>query len=373
MTLTRDSDSRLHVLIQDRDAKRYQVPDDVVPRPKADASDGSDHKSDLAFEYTKNPFTFQVKRKSTGEVLFDTSETSLIFESQYLRLKTWLPEDPNIYGIGEHTDSFRLPNEDYSRTLWARDMGGVPHNENLYGSHPVYFEHRTTGTHGVLLLNSNGMDVKLQKHKGRNSLEYNAIGGVLDLYFLAGPSPIEVSRQYAALVGTPAMIPYWSLGVRVKSHIMSHVLMLTLSYSSTSVNTATRTGLKWPRSSRTTPPPASRSSESNRCQLPANTDVNRTMWTDIDYMDRRRIFSLDPERFPLERMREIVHYLHDRQQKFILMVDPAVAEHDDRAYHRGVELDTFLKDPRDKDSIYRGVVWPVRDSHLPRFGEGKLT
>jgi alpha-glucosidase len=98
--------------------------------------------------------------------------------------------------------------------MWARDAGGVPHGENLYGSHPVYFEHRTGGTHGVLLLSSGGMDVKLRRQDKKNSLEYNVIGGVLDLYFLAGPDPIDVSRQYAALIGTPAMIPYWSLGVR---------------------------------------------------------------------------------------------------------------------------------------------------------------
>lgn len=41
-----------------------------------------------------------------------------------------------------------------------------------------------------------------------------------------------------------------------------------------------------------------------------------TMWTDIDYMDRRRIFTLDPDYFPLDRMREIVDYLHDHDQQY---------------------------------------------------------
>jgi alpha-glucosidase len=50
-----------------------------------------------------------------------------------------------------------------------------------------------------------------------------------------------------------------------------------------------------------------------------------TMWTDIDYMELRRVFTLDPERFPLERMRELVDYLHDHDQKYIVMVDPAVS------------------------------------------------
>jgi alpha-glucosidase len=43
-------------------------------------------------------------------------------------------------------------------------------------------------------------------------LEYNALGGIIDLYFLAGPSPKAVSAQYSKIVGTPAMQPYWGFG-----------------------------------------------------------------------------------------------------------------------------------------------------------------
>ena len=100
-------------------------------------------------------------------------------------------------------------------TLWSRDAYGVPAGNNLYGNHPIYFEHRTTGTHGVFLLNSNGMDIKLNDTNGTTTLEYNVIGGVLDFYFLAGSEtdPVEVAQQYAEIVGTPAEVPYWSFGL----------------------------------------------------------------------------------------------------------------------------------------------------------------
>lgn len=76
-------------------------------------------------------------------------------------------------------------------------------------------------------------------------------------------------------------------------------------------------------------------------------------------MDHRRVFSLDPKRFPVSRMQDLVKYLHGRDQRYIMMVDPAVAEYDYRAYNRGVELDVFLKAPS-KSTPFRGVVWPVR-------------
>lgn len=81
-----------------------------------------------------------------------------------------------------------------------------------------------------------------------------------------------------------------------------------------------------------------------------------TMWTDIDYMDSRKVFTLDPIRFPLEKMRELISTLHARQQHYVLMVDPAVAYLNNSAYDNGLSSGIFLKYPN--GSIYNGVVWP---------------
>ena len=109
------------------------------------------------FKYVANPFSFSVVRRSNGDVLFDTSAASLVFESQYLRLRTSLPANPSLYGLGEHTDPFMLNTTDYVRTMWNRDAYTTPTGQNLYGDHPVYFDHRgANGTHGVFLLNSDG-------------------------------------------------------------------------------------------------------------------------------------------------------------------------------------------------------------------------
>ncbi|TGO41584.1 hypothetical protein BHYA_0019g00130 [Botrytis hyacinthi] len=316
-----ETDDRIHVLIQDPANVVYQVPESVFPRPAGSSANSKD--ANIKFHYVSSPFSFSITRAKTGEVLFDTSAASLVFESQYLRLRTKLPSNPNLYGLGEHSDAFRLNTTDYIRTLWSRDAYGTPAGSNLYGNHPVYFDHRTGGTHGVFFVNSNGMDIMINNTNGRNQyLEYNTLGGVLDFYFLAGPDPIVLSQQYSELVGLPAMMPYWGFGFhncRYGYQDAFAVAEVIYNYS--------------------------------KAEIPLE-----VMWTDIDYMDARKTFTLDPERFPLDMMQDINHYLHNHDQKQILMVDPAVAYKNNPAYDRGAVDDVFLK--RGNGSFWLGVVWP---------------
>ncbi|KAL4795719.1 glycosyl hydrolases family 31-domain-containing protein [Aspergillus venezuelensis] len=314
------TDDRLHVIIYDADEQVYQVPESVLPR--AENGNGDPDQSTLKFDYVEEPFSFTVSRGD--EVLFDTSASNLVFQSQYLNLRTWLPDDPYLYGLGEHTDSLRLETDNYTRTFWNRDSYGVPPKTNLYGTHPVYYDHRgSAGTHGVFLANSNGMDVKLNTTQdGKKYLEYNIIGGVFDFYFFTGSTPKAASIQYSEIVGLPAMQSYWGFGFhqcRYGYRDVYEVAEVVSNYS--------------------------------RAGLPLE-----TMWTDIDYMLLRRVFTLDPERFPLDLMRELVDYLHDHGQHYIVMVDPAVSVSDNPGYNRGVEQDIFLK--TQNGSLYEGAVWP---------------
>ncbi|KAE9390802.1 hypothetical protein BT96DRAFT_1001938 [Gymnopus androsaceus JB14] len=232
----------------------------------------------IQFNYTTSPFSFTIYRTSTSEVLFTTGSHPIIFEPQYLRVKIDLPSNANIYGLGEHQRPVP-PSLHTTRTFWSRDAYLIPTNTNLYGNHPIYFEHRTTGSHGVFLLNSNGMDVKINDTESVDSttLEYNVI---------------ELSKQYAEVVGTTAEVPYWSFGFhqcRFGYTSFVDVANVITNYSA--------------------------------AEIPLE-----TMWTDIDYMNGRRIFTVDPDYFPLPRMREIVDYLHAHDQHYVFMTDPANGE-----------------------------------------------
>ncbi|OOF95272.1 glycoside hydrolase family 31 protein [Aspergillus carbonarius ITEM 5010] len=314
------TDERLHVIIYDADEQVYQVPESVLPRVGSGESSRND--SLLQFDFVEEPFSFTVSKDD--EVLFDTSASTLVFQSQYLNLHTWLPDDPYVYGLGEHSDPLRLPTNNYTRTLWNRDAYGTPNHTNLYGSHPVYYDHRgESGTYGVFLLNSNGMDIKINKTtEGEQYLEYNALGGVFDFYFFYGENPKQASIEYSNIVGSPAMQSYWTLGFhncRYGYRDVYELAEVVYNYS--------------------------------QANIPLE-----TMWTDIDYMDKRRVFTLDPQRFPLQKMRELVTYLHDHDQHYIVMVDPAVSVSNNSAYQTGVEEGIFLH--TQNGSLYEGAVWP---------------
>jgi alpha-glucosidase len=253
--MLKEADDRIHVKIQDAANSVYQVPVSVLPRPQASTGINSKN-TNIQFEYTASPFSFRIKRAKSGDVLFDTSAASLVFESQYLRLRTSLPENPNLYGLGEHSDPLRLNTTDYIRTLWSQDAYSIPEGANLYGNHPVYFDHRNSGSHGVFFLNSNGMDIKIDNTNGKNQfLEYNTLGGVFDFYFFTASDPIGVSQQYAEVVGLPTMMPYWAFGFHNCRYGYQDAFAVAEVISNYS-----------------------------KAEIPLE-----VMWTDIDYMDLRKV------------------------------------------------------------------------------------
>lgn len=90
----------------------YILNETLVPRPGVDnGAEASTQDNNLQFSWNNDPsFSFTVTRKSTGDVLFDTSGSVLVFEDQFVEFVTAMPKNYNLYGLGERIHSLRLGN-----------------------------------------------------------------------------------------------------------------------------------------------------------------------------------------------------------------------------------------------------------------------
>ncbi|EJD04630.1 uncharacterized protein FOMMEDRAFT_19850 [Fomitiporia mediterranea MF3/22] len=363
-----ESQSRLHVHIFDTANQQFQIPESVITRPSFDSTEQSE--SDLEFHYNSAPFEFWITRRSDSPdaaPLFDTRKASLpptpvpplnagdnrtafdgfslVFEDQYLQLTSALPLNTNIYGLGEAVASSGIRRDvgvgnssngglGTIQTMWARDVAD-PIDGNMYGMHAVYMEHRfdestaSSKSHGVFLLNSAGSDILLSTPPSSNTslVQYRAIGGTLDLYFLSGPSPKEVVQQYGEVVGLPTWQPYWGFGFH----------LCRWGYTNVSVTREQVTRMR----------------EAN---IPLE-----VQWNDIDLYHAFRDFTTDPVSFPTEEVRAFIQELASNNQHYIPIVDAALAKTVNTTdvydpYTSGTDQKVFITNS--DGSEYVGQVWP---------------
>ena len=272
--------------IYDAAEKAYQIPSNLLPPPPSTQPSSPD----LILHYHPAPFAFWIARRSNDEIIFDTRQLSspiyprhmvrengdtirdtnmpahpLIFSDQYLQLSTALPENTNIYGLGEviASSGIRRDPNGTVQAFWNRDSAGSPHDSNMYGTHPFYVEKRLTPTgslsHGVFMKTSHGLDVILRP----KTLQYRILGGVFDMYFFSGPTPINVVQQYAEVIGKPAQMPFWTFGFH----------LCRFGYASVE---ETREAVE---------------------RMEAEGIPMESIWNDLDHMNHRRDFDLAPS-FP---------------------------------------------------------------------------
>uniref|UniRef100_A0A7N6ALI3 alpha-glucosidase n=1 Tax=Anabas testudineus TaxID=64144 RepID=A0A7N6ALI3_ANATE len=298
--------------------KRYEVP---VPLSVPDAPETDENKRLYKVLFTKNPFGIQVIRKSTGTTIWDSSLPGFTFSDMFIQVSTRLSSE-FVYGFGETEHPTYKHNLNYH--TWGMFSKDQPpgYKLNCYGVHPFYMGlEDTADAHGVLLLNSNAMDVTFQPTP---ALTYRTLGGILDFYMVLGPTPEMVVQEYTALIGRPVLPAYWSLGFQLCRYGYANDLEIRDLYT-----------------------------EMRAAGIPYD-----VQYADIDYMERQLDFVLDSE-FP--NLPALVNEMRAEGMRFIFILDPAISgnETDYPAFERGLAADVFIKYPKEiSDEIVWGKVWP---------------
>lgn len=412
-----EKEHQLHVHIYDTEKHQYQLPTNLIfnrseSDPEKVQGAVTKEESQLQFHHTaendsnsQDPWAFWITRKgasSDSTPLFDTRPANIptydqpinattssnrnttampnhnmIFENQYLQLSSALPKDANLYGLGERYSGggigdagWRLNPDEMLQPFFTLDAGD-PLESNMYGYQPVYLEIRN-GTddqiesHVVHYQNTAGLDIIMRP----GVIQYRAIGGTLDFRFFSGDSqnttssnqnssddddnnqttspnsqtsnsPQTAMEQYVQFVNLPLMVPDWAFGF--------HLL---------------RWGYKTTQDLR----------DIHQAMKEADIPLE-VMWSDIDYLQSFRDFTVSPERY--SDLGSFVDDLHKNNQHYIPIIDaaiPAAPQNDTDKYPpgtRGKELDVFLKN--ENGTLYIGQVWPgytyFVDEHHPKADE----
>ncbi|XP_030741124.1 putative maltase-glucoamylase-like protein FLJ16351 [Echinops telfairi] len=310
------SETMLQFKLYNSTSRRYEVP---VPLNIPPTPDGSPEKRLYDVSIQTSPFGVQIRRRSSQGVIWDSQLPGFTFNDMFLSVSTRLPSQ-YLYGFGETGhETFRRNTTWHTWGMFARDEP-PGFKKNSYGVHPYHMALEADGSaHGVLLLNSNAMDVTVQPTP---ALTYRTTGGIFDFYVFLGPTPELVTQQYTELVGRPVMTPYWALGFQLGCYGYQNDSEIASLYDAMTA-----------------------------AQIPY--DVQHL---DMDYMDRKLDFTLSPR---FKGLSQLIDRMKRDGMRFIATLDPAISGNETGylPFTRGQASDVFIKWPGGKDIVW-GKAWP---------------
>jgi alpha-glucosidase len=237
--------------------------------------------------------------------------------------------DEPFYGLGEKTRGLNKRGNIY--TMWNSDIPGYTSVQDpLYQSHPFLMSLYHGKGFGIYFDNS----YRSQFNLGAGTDQFFSFGaddGLMDYYFIYGPSLKKVLERYGKLVGSMPLPPKWSLSYqqcRWSYYPESEVMALANKFRDK--------------------------------EIPCD-----VIYLDIHYMDGYRVFTWHPDRFP--QPKKMLDELKNMGFKIVVIIDPGIkVDQNYWVYREGIEGDYFCKYP--DGSNYRGEVWPSW-CHFPDFSK----
>ncbi len=287
-------------------------------------------------EFSTSKLAVRVQ-KLTLHIAFLDKAGNVVLEDAPHRPATWgafgfrvwkaMPEDEHYFGLGEKGGPLDRRNQAF--TNWNTDaFGWQESTDPLYKSIPFFLGMRKGRAYGLYLDNAWRSTFDFGK-ESRDAYSFGAEGGELDYYFIYGPHPKEVIRDFTTLVGRTPLPPLWALGYQQS---------------------------RWSYS------PEGRVRELARTlrekKIPAD-----VIYLDIDYQEGNRPFTVDRKLFPA--FEDMISDLGEDGFRVIAITDLHLKKEAGYApYDTGHAGDHFVKNPDGTE--YVGVVWPG-ESVFPEF------
>ncbi|XP_020244729.1 probable glucan 1,3-alpha-glucosidase, partial [Asparagus officinalis] len=251
-----------------------------------------------------------------------------------------------VYGIPEHgSDSLALKytrgpgvEESEPYRLFNLDVFEYLHDSpfGIYGSIPYMISHGTKSSAGFFWLNAAEMQIDVlgpgwsgddQSGKKRVDTLWMTEAGIVDAFFMVGPGPKDVMRQYASLTGTQAMPQEFAIAYHQ---------------------------CRW--NYRDEEDVANVDSGFDEHDIPYD-----VLWLDIEHTDAKKYFTWDRVLFP--NPEEMQKKLAAKGRRMVTIVDPHIKRDDSYYIHKeATEKGHYVKDASGKD--FDGWCWPGSSSYL---------
>jgi alpha-glucosidase len=276
------------------------------------------------------PLRLTVADSSGHLISADAPERAAQIADGHVTLRKLLPEAEHYFGLGDKTGALDRRGETF--VDWNSDSYGFGESTDpIYKSIPFFVSvGGAGGSYGIFLDNTYRAWFDFG-HQDPGTLAFGSDGGPIDYYLIYGPTTRQVIQRYTELTGRPPLPPLWALGFQQSRY----------SYMSAAEVRSIASRMREER-------------------LPAD-----VIYLDIDYQDRNRPFTSNPQTFP--DVSGLAKDLRARGFRLIAITDmhiAAAAGQNYAPYDTGMAGDHFVK--TQSGSLYVGEVWPG-PSVFPEF------
>lgn len=259
------------------------------------------------------------------------------------------PGAEQVYGLPEHADSLALkstkktdPYRLYNLDVFEYELYNPM---ALYAAIPLLISHSVSKTAAVFWLNPSETWVDISGNSDDNVVSsivnfvsggakpaqvdahFMSETGIVDVFFLLGPKPYDIFKQYSELTGTAPLPPLFSLAYhqcRWNYNDQEDVISVSDGF--------------------------------DHHDIPMD-----VMWLDIEYTDSKKYFTWDPSRF--SKPVEMINNLTSLGRKLVAIIDPHIKRDGGYFLHNDAEANSYYVKNKDGNT-YEGWCWPGSSSYL---------